>query len=61
MVVRLKLITKLNHFIYKSHKYNFLNNKMVQLSMSGFQMTSYNSDDWLSNGLQLSNSGLSKN
>jgi hypothetical protein len=52
MVVWLKFTTKLDCFIYKNHKYNFLYNKMVQLSMSGFQMTSYCSDVRLSNGLR---------
>jgi hypothetical protein len=39
MIVQLKLITKLDCFIYKK-----IFNKTVQLNTSSFQMTGYNSD-----------------
>ena len=56
--VQINFIAKLDHFyIYIEKNYN----KMVQPSMSGFQMTGYSSDVQISNGLQLSNSSLSIN
>jgi hypothetical protein len=58
MIVRLKFITKQDHFICKE---KIIYNKTVQPSMSGFQMTGYSSDVRLANGLWLWNSGLNLN
>jgi hypothetical protein len=57
MIVWLKFISKLDHFIYKKIIYD----KMIQPNMSDFQMIRYCKDVRLGSGLLLLNSNLSLN